>query len=468
MKTLRYLVPLLLLMASGGCGRRTVSTPPPAKPTQPTGPVRVLVLDDATLATTLEREWRARSEDVIEVNNDSTEALRERLSGGSRSLNADILIFSPSLLGELAERRIIRQLPTNLIEEPEYQQLDIFRLLHRGEILWNGRPYAVPLGSPSLVLLTRTDLVPDPPSTWAELQAEVQRLQTSLPADTVPLLQPLGEGWASKVLAARTAHYLYSKSRVSTWFDYLTLQPRLETPPFTRALEELVRDNERAPIDLTPDTVLRNFIAGKAAMAITWPSAALSDSESLPIDFDIRISELPGTLERYDFRGKQWKTDDTHEVQRVTVTGMSGRLGAITRAAKNVELATTLLGWATGPQTGALLCARSQATTAFRKSHQADMVPWIHASLPRKAATEYAEVVERTLNRSAAMRWLRLPDQHRYHQALEQAVHHVLSGDVEPTSALQTAASTWQAISEDLGNEAQAEAYRKSLGVTSR
>ena len=125
----------------------------------PTGLLRLLVIDDRSLATILEREWRARSDDEIQVTNDSTSNLLKQLDDGLRKLDTDVVIFPSAMLGEFTERKVVRQLPAKLVSAPEYKQLEVFSLIRRQETLWDERPYAVSFGSPSLVLLRRTDLV---------------------------------------------------------------------------------------------------------------------------------------------------------------------------------------------------------------------------------------------------------------------------------------------------------------------
>ena len=53
-------------------------------------------------------------------------------------------------------------------------------------------------------------------------------------------LEPLAPGWAGNVLLARAAAYAKHRDYYSTLFDKDSLEPRIATEPFVRALTELV------------------------------------------------------------------------------------------------------------------------------------------------------------------------------------------------------------------------------------
>ena len=430
--------------------------------------LRVLVLEDKELSDVLQREWRARSEGKVEFKNRPVAEFLEEISDGRRRLDTDVVVFPTNLLGELAERKLIRQLPQKLVEEPGFNRLEIFGLTRSRETQWNGKPYAVPFGSAPLMLLVRTDLVgpSDIPTDWAELEATALELQQSgrLGSDTAALLQPLGAGWGARLLLARAAGYAFDETRVSTVFDYRTLEPKIDSPPFARALAELQKScgiEATSQLESTPSDVLRAFIAGKCAMAITWPSAA--KGELAAVEFPVAIVELPGTTERYDAADQVWvpKTGDL----RVTTIGINGRLAAISRAARGVEEATRFLGWASGPDQSGRICARSAASGPFRQSHLASPQAWVAPCFNASFASDYASAAEQSWQRSASYLAPRLPGQQKYMQALDAAVARAVLGEQSTSDALQSAADQWGAITQQLGQEKQTDAYNHSLGI---
>ena len=238
-----------------------------------TDPLRVIVVDDEALAEALLREWRENSDQPIALTNNSTDDVLRELSNQTR-LATDVIIFPSNLLGAFADARLLRPTPQDLAHEAAYNNSEIYDLVRRREMQWNRQPYALPFGSPVFVLLRRTDLVPDAPETWKELNTEVERLASVLPGDMIPLAQPLAKGWAAKMLLARAAPYLYDSSKVSTLFDFATMEPRIHSAPFWRAAEEL-RDSLHGGeevFEFTPASAAAALMDGKAAMAITWLS----------------------------------------------------------------------------------------------------------------------------------------------------------------------------------------------------
>lgn len=467
---IRVVMLSMLVVVSCGCpATHDAATPEPKSVandamSRATGPLRVTVLDDTPLAAILTREWNARSEQQIEIIESSVDEMLKQLESGLDRLDTDVIIYPSAMLGELAERKLLRTMPSELTDEPDFAFTEIFGLVRRRETQWNSLPYAVPLGSPPLVLLRRTDLVPDAPTSWKELTAEVERLRASTPKDTsTPLAQPLGQGWGAKMLLARSAAYMFDRSRVSSVFDYSTMKPRIGEPPFVRALEELVADNLEAPVDLAPGDVLKQFFEGRCAMAITWPAAML-DERNRP-GFPIAVSELPGTTDRFLFSTGTWESTSPDELIRVSLLGTDGRLGSVSRGAKNPTLGNIFLAWAAGREQSGKLSPRSQHTAPFRASHAANATAWVHPQMPAEVAVEYVDVVESALSRSEAYQYPRLPGQHLYMKQLDAAVHQVLAGDETATAALARVAAEWDQITDKLDRAKQESAYRKSLGI---
>jgi multiple sugar transport system substrate-binding protein len=62
---------------------------------------------------------------------------------------------------------------------------------------------------------------------------------------------------------------------------------------------------------------------------------------------------------------------------------------------------------------------------------------------------------------------LRIPGIPEYKDALEIAVTKALVGEATPQEALDQAATEWDAITDRLGREQQAQYYRESLGIAS-
>jgi multiple sugar transport system substrate-binding protein len=336
----------------------------------------------------------------------------------------------------------------------------------------------VSFGSPQFCLLFRRDwferLQITPPTTWAAYQEVVARLADRkqvadlLPAEGqpwTPVIEPLGSGWRGQVLLARSAAYAQHRSQFSTLFDYRTMTPLIDGPPFVRALQELVETARHGPANaqqLGPAQVRREFLEGRAAMVLTWPSRADDQSgEGAPVA--AAFAELPGSVEAYNFRTQSWDKRGDASDQRVTLAAMAGRLGSVTRESSEPLVAGNMLIWLTG-RLSADVCTETEAGTLFRESHLPLVGRWIDRQFDEAAAKSYGEAVQQAQNRTAWLASVRIPGRPRYLAALDDAVAEALSG-VPPADCLRKTAAEWDKITDAIGRESQRQAYMQSVGI---
>ena len=463
------LLGLLAELAATGCSPQGQEGNPNATPeVKKTVPVRVLVVDDNPLADALERQWRARTDSEIQIGQETSGDL---LDAGRNRLGADIIIYPSQMLGELATRELISPLGTADLKEPSYAQRDIFPLLLQAECRWGNKTYAVPFGSPQLTLHYRPDdldrLKLAVPTDWREY-VEVARQLSGQSSTEGPFAtaEPLADGWAGKVLLARAAAYARHPSQYSSLFDLRSMEPLIARQPFVRALEELVAAAKLgAPgmASFTPRDVYREFSEGRASMALTWPSP-LEKSTSRPLA-TARISELPGSDEMFDFRADAWEQRGDSSESRVTLLGLAGRIGSVTRECRQAKAATRMLLFFSGVEIGREVSPQSDATTLFRESQLESAGDWGDRELDAGTSREYGKVVQIAQSRTTWMHSVRIPGAGRYMAALDQAVHRSLAGDMPPQTALEAVAETWREITMSIGLESQKSAYSKSLGL---
>ncbi len=471
-----FYVGLCLLIGLVGC---TVDEPePPTPPLRPAPPLRVLVIDDPGLGEAIGRQWRARAETDIEILEPTTEELLETPQAG---LAADAVIYPSGLLGELAERRLISPLPGREVNSPEFGRRDIFDLIRQQEIVWGQHVYAVPLGSPVLTLIYRRDIFDkldlEPPTTWEEYQQLVRTLSDpevgasleGTPTQVLPgALEPLGPGWASQVLLARAAPYARHRNYFSSAFDAESMKALIDSPPFVRALEEMVLATGTAGtrmLDYDPQKVVRALRDGRCALGMAWPSAADDTAEIHGTNMGLLgFAELPGSAEVYNPSSQQWQGRERAEGHRATLLSVAGRLGSVSAASRQPQAAVSLLINLASPAWSQQISPYSPATTLFRQSQRGNVGDWLPRDVDAATAREYAEMVEQAHRRSLWLS-LRIPGRDRYLQALDQAVEQVIRGEMKPQEALSQAALMWDDITSEMGVERQRAAYWRSQGM---
>jgi multiple sugar transport system substrate-binding protein len=447
----------------------------------------LLVVDDPALAAAIEQlhgEWDALTGSDYRVEQVSQGDLAD-----GETPTTDAIIAPTGLLGVLAEKRGVVPVPKNYFNDEQGTWTDIFSLLRSREAVWGYQAVSVPFGSPVLTIYYRADLLEklgrQPPSTWAEYQELAQllsdrsKLGDHAPPDDAPwsgAIEPLGPGWAGLVLLARAAPYASHRENYSAAFDVDTMEPLIDGPPFVRALEELKAAAALGPPDrlqCDPTAARATFWQGQCGLAISWPTSA--DKRPAVPNQDIRVgfAELPGSSEAYDVGDRAWEPRREDEDANVPLLGIAGRMGVVTGDSKWPEATFRLLFWLSGEQANQV-CTSSPATTVFRHAHAASPRAWVEGQMPAAAAARYAQTVEQALSfpqgsdkllQRHCLFALRIPGRSDYLDALDEAVHQAVQGDETPQEALRQAAARWQEITEDLGREAQRQAYRNSLGL---
>ncbi len=473
---------LLCSLICGCAAEKPTAEDETAKHSQGPKELRLLVLDDPGMSAAIEQlqaEWKARTGTDIVLSQANSEEL---LAGESLPCEPDAVIYASRLLGTLVERGWVAPLPADFASHRELAWSDTFELLQVAVTNWGNKPHAVPFGSPVLTCYYRPDLLEarhkSAPRSWEEYheQAEIlgqrENLGAVAPAADTPWygsLQPLAAGWAGRVLLARAAPYAKHRDHFSTLFDIETMEPLIGGPAFVRALEELLIDAQLGPpsqIEMDADTVRGEFLAGHAALAITWPGhLGVKKGESSSATVSTGFAELPGSPMVYNFVHDTWEKRGDNENWHLPVLALAGRMGSVVGKAAHPANAFQLLAWLAGREWGPKVSSASPATTLYRRSQIRAPQPWLDPGTDAAAAQQYATSVHDALNRAQYLSAPRIPGEAQYMAALDEAVHAVLLREKSPEEALRDAAEKWQAITETLGTAGQKAAYRRSLGL---
>ena len=452
-----FLVSALLTLA--GCPK-----PPPAQVNQPAtvAPLRVMVVDDPPLATALAREWLAHTESKVElVEKTAKEA------AAAEQLPVDVVIYPPTLLGQFASRDLLLPLEESALNDSAYERDNIIPALKDIEATWGRRTFAVPLGSPQLVMFYRADLLPEgtpPPQTWEEYATLVEKFQKE-PGDLKQIsTEPLAEGWAARLLLARAAAAALHRDQLSPLWNLETMEPLIAGPPFVRALEQLTKNNRGSSEKLlTPGKCFEKFQAGECLFAIGWPGNTAS-GQSVLKENQIGLQHLPGSAEMFQPTTGQWEPTEKSESFHVPLFSTAGRVASVTRASAQPRLATQFILWLGGPTVSSRVSATSSATTLFRSS-QLKGDQWQAATGARGVLSQYGESL---FSQPAAGRRFvmpRIPGSDEYLAALDHAVLAAVQEERPAEEALKKVAEEWRAITNRRGVSQQQRALRRSLGL---
>ena len=230
------------------------------------------------------------------------------------------------------------------------------------------------------MLLYRQDVLDrlgaEPPTTWTEYASLAEQMKSAnavgdfapAPDQWLGAVEPAD--WGAAMLVARAACYSGSDTEVSAVWQYRTMQPKLDTPPFVKALTNMRADAVNRTL-ATPHECYRALLTGRAGMAIAWPTREVKRDEAPDVLPPVRCLPLPGAAET--FVENQWVP--TTEPRRVAVDAVEGRMISVCREAQRRDAAAACVVWLSGKEWSESVALRSKQTMPCRKSVRA-MGPW--------------------------------------------------------------------------------------------
>lgn len=462
-------------MGAMGCQGEQPEEPEVSRPAFEGERLKVAVIDDADLAAVVEQlsqEWEARTGAEVAVVHSTAD---EILQAGKPEW--DVVLYPEHLIGPLAERGWLLEISDESFADEQYKLNDVFPALRYRATGWDNKTLAVSFGSAVPVLGYRVDLLEKlgrkPPQTWEEYQQTAALLadRTALgelaPPEGQPwraTAEPLAEGDAAILLLARAAAYSRHPAYFYTLFENQTMEPRIASAAFRRALEELMAAAHLngGAAALSGTETFAALQRGECGMAIGWsfprpqtddPRPSSAANPPLPLAF----SALPGSTTLY-LDGQQRQAG----LNRVPLLPGWGRLGSVSTSSNSPTAGAVLLLALSGEEWGTQVSSIAQGTAPYRRSQLSTAEQWApEADL--QAARQWAGAQADSLMSEDVLFALRIPGHDEYLSALDQAVRKAVAREATPQRALVEAAAEWRKITARLGFEPQRDAYQRSV-----
>lgn len=466
---------LFLLLVSSGCRPQEVARNTASSPSSNSNmaaatvrPVRIVVVAAPGLADSIQQNWKARSNQPITVRNIELEAWDAMLQNESpQGTAADAVVFPPRDLGQLASKSWLLPAPEYVLQDDSFAEgdlakSDIFMSLRRGSMNWGEAVLALPMTSAQPLLIfdrgrfsqANTNNLP---SSWGELS---QLLGSPSPPT---FAQPLGQGWAARLLLIRVAAYVKEPGRYADVIEIGSLRPLIAEAPFVRALTELVADQQRGQaesLNWSPLEITEAVRAGEVQLGL---AAFLGSTAPLPQESNWGVALLPGAKDVYQFADRTWSQRDSN--MSIATIGLDGRVAGVLSGTRRQKITWSVLVQLTGKRYGTDYCAQGPYASPFRISQLNSPQGWLHEALEDGVVKEYGQAVRAALSSPAVLIVPRLPGAARYLESLDRAVLSAVRGEVSPESALQAAAVEWEGITEQLGRSKQAEHLLRHYGL---
>jgi multiple sugar transport system substrate-binding protein len=285
----------------------------------------------------LSRAWQEATGATVEwvaiPPDDLYATISQSLASGE--VGFDITQAAGTWEGEMLGGGHMLPMPDAVKNAPEYDYDDIVPYLKGPTRAWDGVVYGASIDGDMHHFNYRKDVFSDadlaaewtasggegaygPPATWQQVQAYSQFFQGKAGADGQPLygiLDPVARsgGLGTYFLFSRASAYAKHPDDPAFFFDPETMAPRINSPGFVRALQDIVDAVPFGPPDQQDgewlDT-LNGFLAGQGTMAHWWADIGANEYSSADsvVQDKVGFSILPGSPDTYNHATGAWDT----------------------------------------------------------------------------------------------------------------------------------------------------------------
>jgi multiple sugar transport system substrate-binding protein len=436
-------------------------------------PLTVLIIESPEVGEQIERQWRARRDGELTVKQLSA----GEWHGSNYSTEADVVLYPPGLLPDLAVGGRLLSVPDHVWDSKEVQRRDILKRSRQvGE--YDGQIWGLPLASPQWMLMYRADLLEqakvEVPITWDEWFEAIKTLrEADLPIATDErVVLPLADNWAAHAFLVRCAAMVRQRGKLSSVFDRSDMTPLIDQDPFVEALRDLKRTFGESKVSFTPAEAWSRLLNGKCVMAIAWPMSLVSEDSSFTpndesnVSESISIASVPGSSKWFDLQAGEWfERDGSEEQTSVDYMGFAGLVGSVSRETRHASSAFEFLQWLSSSPISSTVLNGSQQSGPFRKSQLKSALRWSGSRLTPTAGESMADQVRAAHNNSVAFVFPRVPGYLDYVQSLDRHVRRCLAGKSRAEESLKSVADEWEAITERIGAAEQTANLRRGDGL---
>lgn len=403
----------------------------------------------------------------------------------------DAFVFAPQWMVDYIVPGYLEDLTDRVAADEALEWEDIAPFFRDFSATYQGRIYTIPLDGDFQMVYYRTDLLEqeglNPPKTWDDYLSIAKTFHgKDLNGDGEPdygsVISKKRGAQAYWMIWSVAAAFLQSKgTEQGSFFDTETLEPLVNNEAFAAALDVYKETTKYGPPDelvLDVGDTRGLFVSGRAALSIDW-----GDIGTLAIDPEISVVQdkvgaviLPGSTRVLDRdTGKLVDVDETTApyavdgVNHAPYAAFGGWSGAINAAAdpKVKDAAYAFLSYMSQPaQSNIDVTIGITGYNPYRISQFENIDLWVEAGMSETAAKDYLGAIKASLESPNMVLDLRVPQNARYQQVvLDTAIAQFLAGELTREQTMKQIYDGWEEITEELGREAQREAYLNSLGV---
>jgi multiple sugar transport system substrate-binding protein len=407
------------------------------------------------------------------------------LSTGQNSFDA--FVFDPQWLGDFVGPGYLEDLSSKVTSDATLDWNDIGPFFRDFNATYGGKVYTIPLDGDFHMVYYRSDLIDTPPRTWDEyLTVAAEHHGKDLNGD--------GENDYGSCIAKKkgqqsywwiisvAAGLLQSKGTgEGAFFDTTTMDPLVNNDAFKKALETYKATMQYGPpdeINLGVGDTRGLFTTGRCALSMDWGdigTLALDPGTSTVQD-KVGAVITPGWTETLDRASKALvpcdattcpdAVDGVNYAPYASFGGWSGAINAAADQAKK-DAAFAFLAYMSAPaQSGEDVTLGKTGFNPYRTSHFEDRAPWTAVGMSQAAQDNYLGAIQASLENPNMVLDMRIPKTKEYQQdVLDTAVSQYLADELSVEETMQQITDGWNQITDQVGRDAQLQAYQDSLGV---
>jgi multiple sugar transport system substrate-binding protein len=409
----------------------------------------------------------------------------------TRTNSYHAFVFAPQWMVDYITPGYLEDITDRVRGDAALQWNDIAPFFRDFSASYAGRIYTIPLDGDFQMVYYRSDQLAraglQPPQTWDDYLRVARALHKKDlngdgRADFGSCIAKKRNAQSYWMVWSVAAAYLQSRgTSQGSFFDVQTLRPLTNNAAFAEALRIYVETGRYGPPDELNWDVgdsRAGFVTGRCGLSVDWGDIGTLaiDPKTSKVKDKVGAVSLPGTRRVLDrATGRLVACNSTTcpyavgGVNHAPFAAFGGWSGGINKAAPDRVKAAAyafLSYMSQRKQANVDVTIGITGFNPYRTSQFKNLSNWTKAGMSASAARNYLGAIEASLNSPNMVLDLRVPQNQRYQQVvLDTAIAKLLAKQITVQQAMKEITDGWEAITNELGRDAQGQAYRASLGV---
>lgn len=413
------------------------------------------------------------------------------MAAGTNSVDA--MVFAPQWMVDFINPGYLEDLTPRIRNDADLQWNDVAPFFREFSSSYGGRLYTIPLDGDFQMVYYRTDVLEEaglePPNTWDDylnIASEVhgQDMNGDDQPDFGSCISKKRNAQAYWAIISIAGGYIQSQgTSQGAFFRKEDMKPLLgDNEAFAEALRVYVESTDYGPPDelnLDVGDTRALFTSGRCALSVDWGDIGTLaiDPETSQVQGKVGAVILPGskrvlnrqTGELVACNEQRCPHMDDEGVNHAPFAAFGGWSGAINAAAPDEvkDAAYAFLSYMAQPaQANVDVTLGKTGFNPYRTSQLENLDLWLEAGMSRRFARNYLGAIRDSLDSPNMVLDLRIPQNQRYEQVvLDTQIARLLAGEITIEQATQNIEQGWRELNQELGMEAQREAYLNTLGI---